>query len=397
MKLIFCYWNSMMEQKFTQAFESLGHEVIPFRQELDTSNKDYDKDYLKNLIAFATEQNNIAFVLSINFTPIISRACRVLKLPYISWLCDCPLYSLYSNTLREPQNHTFFFDRMHSERFKAIYPDANIYYLPGACDPESFCNIDITENERQKYNHDVSFVGSLYSEKGTHERISASLPPYLMGYADGIINAQLNVYGYNFMEDSISDDFIDAFKNYTNFSLPSDYRNDAKGMIADYYFGYRSTMLDRIKTLKAVSERFDTYLYTTSDTSMLPNIHNMGIADSGSMLPKIYNCSKINLEITSKTFRSGITLRLFEIMCAGGFVIANYQSEMLEYFTPGKDIVIYESIPDLLCKIDYYLSHEDERQQIAKNGQENVLKHHTYHIRTKEILDVLKQSDHCEI
>ncbi|MCM1171698.1 MAG: DUF3880 domain-containing protein [Clostridium sp.] len=259
------------------------------------------------------------FVLSINFIPIISRACKLLDIPYLSWLCDCPCYSLYSNTFGDSNNHTFFFDKMHAERFKIIYPQTNIYYLPGACDPVRFANNVVSAEDYETYGCDVSFVGSLYSEKGTHQRNSETLPPYLMGYVDGIIHAQLNVYGYNFMEESLDEQFIEEFKKHMEWQVPPDYLDDARSVIADYYFGYRSTMLDRIATLDAVSRQFNMDLYTTSDTSMLPHINNRGIADSNTMLPKIYRCSKVNLEIASKTFKSGMTLRFFEIMCAGGF------------------------------------------------------------------------------
>lgn len=384
MKLIFCYWDNLIEPKLTHTFEAMGHEVIPFRQEF--KEKDYDTDYLTNLITFAKQQTGVSFVISINFIPIISRACKFLDIPYLSWLCDCPCYSLYSNTFPEPHNYTFFFDRMHADRFKHLYPDANIYYLPAACDATQYDDLFITEEEYNCYHSDVSFVGSLYAEKGTHERISRSLPPYLMGYVDGIINAQLNVYGYNFMEDSLSEEFIEEFKKHMDWQLPPDYMDDARSIIADYYFGYRSTMLDRINTLRAVSEHFNTDLYTTSDTSMLPAIHNKGIADTQTMLPKIYHCSKINLEITSKTFKSGMTQRLFDIMAVGGFVISNYQAEIPEYFTPGEDLILYESIPDLLDKIGYYLAHEDERCHIAESGMEKVRKYHNYEVRSNEML-----------
>lgn len=387
MKLIFCYWDNLIEPKLTHAFEKMGHEVIPFRQAF--KEKDYDTDYLTSLITFVQQQPEVSFIISINYIPIVSRACKFLNMPYLSWLCDCPCYSLYSNTFPEPHNYTFFFDRMHAERFHRIYPNANIYYLPAACDATQYDNLFITGEEYARYHSDISFVGSLYIEKGAHERISSSLPPYLMGYVDGIINAQLNVYGYNFMEDALSEEFIEKFKKHMDWQLPPDYLDDARSIIADYYFGYRSTMLDRINTLRAVSEHFNTDLYTTSDASMLPAIHNKGIADTQTMLPKIYHCSKINLEITSKTFKSGMTQRLFDIMAVGGFVISNYQTEIPEYFTPGEDLVLYESIPDLLDKIDYYLTHENERRCIAENGMSKVRKYHNYETKIQEMLRYL--------
>lgn len=76
-------------------------------------------------------------------------------------------------------------------------------------------------------------------------------------------------------------------------------------------------------------------------------------------------------------------------MAVGGFVISNYQSEIPEYFTPGEDVVLYESIPDLLDKISYYLAHEDERNRIAENGMAKARKYHSYELRIAEMLKQL--------
>ena len=90
--------------------------------------------------------------------------------------------------------------------------------------------------------------------------------------------------------------------------------------------------------------------------------------------------------MTNRPFKSGIPLRVFDIMGAGGFVISNYQPELAEIFVPGEDIVLYDSIPDLLMKIEYYLEHEGERKQIAKNGYEKVKEYHSYDMRLTEML-----------
>ena len=66
-----------------------------------------------------------------------------------------------------------------------------------------------------------------------------------------------------------------------------------------------------------------------------------------------------------------------------------YQPELAEYFIPGEDLVLYDSVDDLIQKIDYYLSHEEERLQIAKNGYEKVKRYHTYDTRLTEILNTV--------
>ena len=75
----------------------------------------------------------------------------------------------------------------------------------------------------------------------------------------------------------------------------------------------------------------------------------------------------------------------------GGFLITNYQSELTELFTPGEDLVMYESHADLLEKIDYYLTHEDERMQIAYNGYNKVHTEHSLISRVSVLLSILSK------
>ncbi|NLJ96415.1 MAG: glycosyltransferase family 1 protein [Clostridiales bacterium] len=77
---------------------------------------------------------------------------------------------------------------------------------------------------------------------------------------------------------------------------------------------------------------------------------------------------------------------LLDILGCGGFAITNFQSELLDYFEDGNDLVIYENEEDLHNKIRYYLQHDDERKQIAINGYKKVKEFHNYGIRVNEIL-----------
>ena len=76
-------------------------------------------------------------------------------------------------------------------------------------------------------------------------------------------------------------------------------------------------------------------------------------------------------------------------MGAGGFLLSNFQADFLDDFVPGEDFVYYESKEDLLQKIDYYLTHEKERQDIADNGHHKTAAGHTYRHRVREMLSAL--------
>ncbi len=386
MKIIFCRWKSICETGIGKAFKRLGHEVLNFDRPFESV--DYDQGYLKALADVISDNRDASCVFTVNFQPIIARVCKVFKLPYISWTVDCPSFQLYSETVAYPTNRIFLLDRMQAEKFSPLNPE-NIYHMPLGCDLESWDSVKLTPDDHQKYDCDISFIGSLYSEKCKYNFIEKDLPDYIKGYVNGLIDAQLQVYGYNFIEDSITDEWAEEFKNNAGwFPLGEDYIEDIKGIVADTYIGYKCTEQERIRTFQAISENFNMDLWTLSDTSMIPKINNRGGADSVTMMPKIIKCSKINLNLTNRPIKTGLPLRIFDLMGAGGFVISNYQAEIPEHFIPGEDIVLYDSIPDLLNKIDYYLTHDEERKQIAKNGYEKVKKYHTYDLKLKEILEI---------
>lgn len=106
-------------------------------------------------------------------------------------------------------------------------------------------------------------------------------------------------------------------------------------------------------------------------------------------MPKIFRLSKINLNFTSKPIRTGIPLRLWDILGAGGFVLTNYQSEIPEYFEVGKDLDIFASEEELVEKIRYYLEHEEEREEIARNGYQKAKEKYSLELRVKQILQTV--------
>ncbi|MDE6615743.1 MAG: glycosyltransferase, partial [Lachnospiraceae bacterium] len=86
---------------------------------------------------------------------------------------------------------------------------------------------------------------------------------------------------------------------------------------------------------------------------------------------------------------NGIPLRAMDIMGAGGFLLTNYQNDFARHFIDGEDFVSYSSREDLYNKIRYYLKHNDERRDIARNGCKSVRENHTYEKRLAEMLDTI--------
>lgn len=285
------------------------------------------------------------------------------------------VFELNSHTLSKPYNYIFIFDKILFDYYYKISPNT-VYYQPLGSNTTRLDTITLSNEESSMYESDVSFVGSLYSSRSEYHHIC--LPDYWHGYFEGVIESQIPIYGYNLLEDTISDEAIAAFTSAANWDTDKLKQSDEflsinlRQLILDNYIGRECSHRERIRIIDILSKNFDFKLYTSDNTNHLPHVNNKGIVEPQTEAFKIYKFSKINLNITSKTIKSGLPLRMFDIMGAGGFLITNYQSEISEYFEIGKDLVVYENFNDLVNKISYYLLHEEERLEIASNGYHKV-------------------------
>ena len=80
--------------------------------------------------------------------------------------------------------------------------------------------------------------------------------------------------------------------------------------------------------------------------------------------------------------------RLFDALACGTFVISD-KIPSAETLFEG-NIVTYDDADDLNKKIEYYLTHEEERKEKAQKGREIVLKNHTFDNRVDTIINSLK-------
>ena len=114
-------------------------------------------------------------------------------------------------------------------------------------------------------------------------------------------------------------------------------------------------------------------------------------------MPRVFHDSKINLNFTIPNIVTGIPLRVWDVLGAGGFLLTNYQAELPDYFKNKEDLVYFEDTRQLSELTDYYLSHEEERCAIAGHGQETVKKSHTYLQRIQKMLDNVFAIETCQM
>lgn len=378
MKILFIEWASFGNADIKDAFMKEGHSVVcfPFSNKDTRQNAEIEAALMEKLHETVPDA-----VFSFNYFPLVSNVCKKEGLPYLSWIYDSPYVMLYSYTTVNPCNHIHVFDKALCREFQTA-GIKTVHYLPMAA------NTDRLDRLSAATAYDVSFVGSLYTESHNFFDRMKTLSDYARGYLEGLMNAQMQIQGYNFIQESLSPIMEELYQ-----ALPMDPNPDGvetrEYLYAQYVINRKLTGLERLRLLTAISQRHTLDLFTIDKTFTLPNLRNHGTADYYTEMPLVFKKSRINLNISLRSIRSGIPLRAFDIMGCGGFLLSNYQEDFLENFTPGEDFVCYESEQDLLQKIDYYLAHEDERQAITKNGHDKVAAAHTYRDRVRQMLSCL--------
>ncbi|WP_088834702.1 CgeB family protein [Paenibacillus tyrfis] len=81
--------------------------------------------------------------------------------------------------------------------------------------------------------------------------------------------------------------------------------------------------------------------------------------------------------------------RTFEIAGCGTLLLTDVRSDITRFYTPGQEIVTYDSPSELMHKIDYYLHHEEERRFIALNALRRTMLEHTYPRRMAQMMRIL--------
>ena len=387
MNLLFYRYGSICEPDMIEGFLELGCSVFEITAEI--TEKNIPAGQRVQLLYQTISNGSYDFVFSVNFYPFISEVCKICGLYYLCQTVDAPVFELFSHSVENKCNRIFLFD---AAQYREVAPrnPGCVFHLPLATNPARWERViaEAAPDSVRKFQSDLSFVGSLYTEKCPYNRLKEE--SWMKGYLDGVIQAQLKVYGYNFLEECITDEILQQFKEKVPFyQFPEKANHNDRAAMAHLYLGNKVTEQERLQLLKRVSEEFSLDLYTASDFSPLPKANYRGLARSTTEMPKIFRLSKINLNFTSKPIRTGIPLRLWDILGAGGFVLTNYQSEIPEYFEVGKDLDIFASEEELVEKIRYYLEHEEEREEIARNGYQKAKEKYSLELRVKQILQTV--------
>lgn len=422
MHILMYRWKAYNYRDIEQTFLLLGHTVDNIEQELGS----YDvSPEFERVIEEKIRGTHYDMVFTVNYFPLISNVCERTGVKYVSWTCDNPLISMYHESVFHACNYIFTFDKTNYLEFRGMGVK-HIWYLPLAVDtermdallgaPEEDGTTGIVRKgmktagtvpegtgeagrrkaaqdpEMQKYRGDVAFVGSLY-ERNSYDKIKNRLPEYLRGYFDAVMEAQLNISGANIVEPMLTTNILEQLQEYFQLEKSEGSFSDLGLIFQTTVLGFKIAEIERRRALIELSKHYKVNVYSNSDVSDLLRIQYCGSVDYWSEMPKVFRMSKINLNFTIPNIKSGIPLRIWDVLGCGGFLLTNYQAEIPYYFKEGEDLVCFDGLEDLCEKVGYYLEHEEERKRIAWNGYHKVREKHSYIERIHTILDTVAGED----
>lgn len=334
------------------------------------------------------------FILSVDHVGLTPLLLKTIKVPCISWFIDNPSH-LYLDLVEDLEKKFLQYslvlslDRIYIEPLRR-FGFENVEYLPMATNPRIFKFIDLKDEDFKKYRCNLSFVGTsghkTFEQYGTYLEEKAKDPKVKV-----IIEEAFRLQAENPLLDiSTILEVVQAAKGvYLSFNDPEDLR------LVELIVEYGAMAVYRGNVLRSVA---DLGLDIYGDEGMKELLGEDGNYCGGidykvreDSLPKVYNATKININITRAQSKTSLPMRVFDILACRAFLLTDYRRDLGELFSLGEEVVCYRDLDELRRLAEYYLEHEEERMEIAKRGEERILKEHTYKTRMETLIEIVEE------
>lgn len=105
---------------------------------------------------------------------------------------------------------------------------------------------------------------------------------------------------------------------------------------------------------------------------------------------RLYQRAKIGFNVHNRGAYTTGNFRLFELPANGVMQISDGGEYLSAFFEPGREIIGYSSVGELIDMIRYYLAHPMEREEIARAGYRRVLRDHRLRTRMSQLGELIR-------
>ncbi len=386
MKTLFAGSEKMQIPNIPIALKRMGHEVILYDKSME-----YVEEHEEEYEAFAAflERTAPRLVISTVFFQIVAAYTHKLGIPYAVYGMDSPHYAAWTPHYPMLDNVWLFtFDTKELERFQSC-GYRNVFYMPLAAGTGWADGIQMTAAEWERYGCDISFVGGLYGSNA-YDQCCGELPENLRQYLGGVLEQSAFIWdGQDRLTPALNGQIVGLCRtaaprlcNY-GFRMPDEY------YFRQWTLARKLSQIERRLLLEQIAGQYDFRLYTRAEEQVPPGIRKYPQVNAMTDQLKVFSASRINLNITLRSIESGVPLRIFDIMSRAGFALTDYRPDAAGLFEEDQEIVMFRSPEELLDKLDYYLTHEEERRRIGENAYRKVRENYSYENQLGKIIQIL--------
>jgi spore maturation protein CgeB len=106
----------------------------------------------------------------------------------------------------------------------------------------------------------------------------------------------------------------------------------------------------------------------------------------------LYQQAKVGFNVHNRGKFTIGNYRMFELPANGVLQVSDGGEYLASFFEPGREIVGAEEADDMIERIEYFLSHDRERREIAVEGFRAALARHRFAHRVEQLADILESS-----
>jgi spore maturation protein CgeB len=352
---------SFEHYNFYHSLLHMGHDLLYF--DYMTLMQKHGRDWMNKRLKEVAETEKPDLLFTILFTdqldPLVIRELTEAGVPTLNWFCDDHWrFDTYS------RHWASCFKWVVTTAASALPKYSDLGYH-NAIKSQWACNTLLYRKMEVPFQYDVTFVGQPHGNRRQviHALRKAGIKAHVWGggWESGRISQEEMIRVFNQSRINL---------NLSNASIP----------VSAPAVPPRTTIRSR------VSRSLDMVPFG-SHLKSLGKVWRKRLVDSAAV-----PADTSTTEIADVHYAEQIKARNFEIPGCGGFVLTGRADNLERYYEISKEVVCFEELEDLVEKVRYYLSHEDERAAIAQAGYERTMREHTYVHRFNEIFQRMGMS-----
>lgn len=326
---------------------------------------------------------------------------------FITWMQD-PAYQITSSQHAQEfdwNDFSLVYSRTWREKMMEIgYDGSRLAVQINPIDEGIFQKREMSQAEKEFYTSDIAFPGNYQRPEENLARLITRYTTDILDHDEKSRMANVLISTYEAFRSRIANNELICKEeqcatviNEMAALLDVKIESNVVKQIAQDFFHPLLYNLQRKITLKwLIDAGFQVKLWGLGwDKDPDFKAHAAGVLKHGEELAKMYSCTKI---VPATFFWFTSHARSWESTSCGALCMARYIppevdfANIRECFTEDEDFVFYHDREDLINRVKYYLTNEDERQRIAENGRKKVLQTMTYASAVSKCLKLIKDN-----